>query len=102
MGDAGTTSALYAARPRLRLDGRFDSVLSEGMLSLLVEETTEGLYRCEVNLGNWGTVGREVDYLYLDRRLLDFGKTLSVEAGDAATEAVLFEGEYQDRNQVGR
>ena len=27
------------------------------LTSLIVEETTEGLYRCEATFGNWGTHG---------------------------------------------
>lgn len=92
MGDAGTTSAVYAARPRIRLENQAEPILTQGMFSFLVEETTAGLYRCEANFGNWGTRDRDVGFLYLDRQVFDFGKAFAVVAGDAQTEAVIFDG----------
>lgn len=86
MPDNGSTSAFYAARPSFTVDGRAEASLAEGVLNLVAEETTAGLYRCEAAFGNWGTVSGEVDYVYFDRQLFDFGKTFAVEigAGDAA------------------
>ena len=92
MATAETTSALYSARPAFRLDDRDEPGLGDGLLSLMVEETTAGLSRCEATFGNWGTVGGDVDFLYLDRKVLDFGKSLSVRAGDRDTEAQIFAG----------
>ncbi len=92
MGDPGSTSSFVAARPVIRVDDEEMPELSEGLISLLVEETTDGLYRCEASFGNWGTVGNEVGYLYFDRQLFDFGKTLEIEGGAEDTAAVIFNG----------
>ncbi len=48
-------------------------------ITALVEETTEGLFRCEVTFVNFGAGdnGRP-DYLYFGRDIIDFGKEISV------------------------
>ena len=48
---------------------------------MLVAEDTQGLYRCEVVFGNWGNKNKSIDFLYFDRSLLDFGKTMKVKLG---------------------
>jgi phage protein D len=92
MGDLGSTSLFYASRPTIKIDGREETALSEGLLSMLVEETGAGLFRCEISLGNWGPENGETGFLYFDRQLLDFGKTLTIYAGDEEAEAQIFEG----------
>lgn len=69
---------ITSARPVIALDGRDNTALSDGLTRLAVAEDTEGLYRCEATFGNWGDVGGRADYLYFDRRTLDFGKGLRV------------------------
>lgn len=86
------TSGLYAARPSFKLDGQPQTRLSNGLISMLVEETTAGLYRCEATFGNWGSLSGEVGYLYQNRRFFDFGKSLVIEAGDTQTLGTIFEG----------
>ena len=92
MVEAAVTSAFYAARPGLYLDGQAELELALGLLSLAVHETTAGLYACEATFGNWGTDGGRVGYLYFDRQLLDFGRVLRVEIGDGEAAAKIFEG----------
>ncbi len=70
---------LQSARPDILVDGQRQSVLAAGLTSLLIEETSAGLYRCEAVFGNWGPVGGGVGFLYFDRALLDFGKTFTVQ-----------------------
>ncbi len=86
------TALFYAARPALAVGGVQDPALVEGLLALMVEETTAGLYRCEATFGNWGASGGEVGYLYFDRRLLDFGKSFTVEIGAGEAAAQIFDG----------
>lgn len=86
------TSALYSARPRLRLDGRDQPGLVDGLLSLVVEETTAGLYRCEAVFGNWGTKEGTPGFLFFDRATFDFGKPLEVDMGDGDAAAKVFTG----------
>jgi phage protein D len=73
-----TSSRLRVARPSILVEGQEDPRLTAGLLSLEVVEDTEGLYRCEAAFGNWGKVESSLQFLYFDRRLLDFGKRLEV------------------------
>jgi uncharacterized protein len=78
----GTASAgIRAARPSLAVDGQDKPDLAQGLIELLIHENTDGLYRCEVTFGNWGTVNNRIDFLYFDRAVLDFGKSLAVKLG---------------------
>ena len=52
MSDLGTTPAFYTAQPTVSVDGRKEPGLGNGLLTLLVEETTAGLFRCEATFGN--------------------------------------------------
>jgi uncharacterized protein len=92
MPDPGAANPFYSARPLLQVNGEDEAGLSDGLLSLMVEETTEGLFRCEATLGNWGSRGSTVDFLYFDRSLLDFGRDFAVTAGSGEAEARLFDG----------
>jgi len=92
MVELASTRAFYPSRPNLQIEGEAQPVLSLGLSSLMVFENTQGLYRCEATLGNWGAAGGDTGYLYFDRQLLDFGKALSVSMGDSAAEAEVFKG----------
>lgn len=92
MGEAASTNVFYPARPALRIDGRSDLGLAAGLLSLAVHEDTAGLYRCEATFGNWGSGNGSVNFLYFDRSVLDFGKSLAVEVGDGDARAQVFAG----------
>jgi phage protein D len=92
VGDAGTASAFYAVRPTVEVGGRAEAGLAADLVSLLVEETTEGLYRCEATFANWGPRGTDADFLYFDRDVLDFGSAFAVSAGSGEAAGRLFEG----------
>lgn len=83
-----TQGGLHSARPRILVDGRDDSALVEGMQRLEMVESSEGLHRCEVTFANWGARDGGVDFLYLDRSRLEFGKAFAVRLEDGT----LFEG----------
>lgn len=51
---------------------------------MLIAEHVSGLYRCEVKLGNWGTVDNTIDFLYFDRRTLDFGKDFEIKLDESS------------------
>lgn len=76
---------LYSARPSITLDGRDNVALADGVVSMGVRESAEGLVTLEATFGNWGARNGSVGYLYFDRSVLDFGKELIVNlgAGDA-------------------
>ena len=92
MTELQATPGLYAAQPAFQVDGREQPALTTFLQTLLVEETTLGLSRCELTLLNWSSTGTEPDYLHSDRSVLDFGKRLeiSIGAGDAA--GAIFKG----------
>src|SRR4051812_38799935 len=69
------------ARPSVAVGGRDDASLAEGLIQLRIEESTDGLYRCEACFGNWGSASGATTFLYFDRRLLDFGKELTFSIG---------------------
>ncbi len=92
MPDAGTAPTLYASEPTISIEGRVEADLAMQLQSLLVEETTAGLYRCEMTLMNWGNHEGSIGFLYFDRRKLDFGKKLKVETGVGTSRGTIFEG----------
>ncbi len=92
MPETTAARAFFPARPAISVDGVRDPGLESGLLSLSVHESSDGLYRCESTFTNWGSGNGSVGFLYFDRTLLDFGKTLRVEMGDADAAAQIFEG----------
>jgi phage protein D len=82
------TQAYRPARPTLAVGGQDDPVLADRLLSLLIVEHVEGLYRCEAVFSNWGPRNNSVAFLYLDRKVFDFGKAFRVKLG----QDTLFEG----------
>jgi uncharacterized protein len=83
---------LRASRPTIKLDGADRADLVGGLSSMLVEETTDGLYRCELTFGNWGPSGSDIGFLYFDRQVLDFGKQIAVAAQAGDDPATIFSG----------
>jgi len=86
------TPALYAARPSVLLDNKDQAELTAALVNARFEETAEGCARCEATFGNWGPTGGGVGYRYLDRALLDFGKTFTLRVGAGDAEGELFRG----------
>lgn len=85
---AGGETPARDARPSIWVDGRDAPALGGGLQALSIVENTAGLYRCEAMFGNWGQAGGTLDYLYFDRRTLEFGKPFAVKMGDET----LFDG----------
>jgi phage protein D len=81
-------TGLKSSRPVIVVGGVENEQLAVGLLGLLIVEKTSGLYRCEAKFGNWGTVGGGTNFLYFDRRTLDFGKDFQIKLGDT----VIFDG----------
>jgi phage protein D len=97
----GNDSQLRSGRPKIAIDGRENPDLAAGLLALLTVETSQGLSRCEATFGNWGAVGQRTDFLYFDRKLLDFGARLTVTIGrDTVFEGRItaLEGRFPDRS----
>ena len=92
MSDIGSTSGFYSSRPAIRIGGNDVAGLTDGLLHLAIEETTDGLFSCEASFGNWGTGANGVGFLYFDRDVFDFGKELAIVMGDGDTLAPVFQG----------
>lgn len=81
--------AIRPARPSFEVDGQRQAALESGLLRLALAESAEGLASCELELGNWGLNGQgQLGFLWFDKQLLDFGKTLKLKLGSDT----LFEG----------
>ncbi|HZI18154.1 MAG TPA: contractile injection system protein, VgrG/Pvc8 family [Pyrinomonadaceae bacterium] len=88
-----TPTAFYASRPTFKVGGERQAALGETLLmSLLVEETSAGMRRCEAHFTNWGSKGAGVGFLLFDRQTLDFGKELSIEMGPPGSATEVFAG----------
>jgi len=86
-------TGLFGARPTIRVDGVVQDALGDFLLqSLMVEETTRGLFRCEATFLNWGPKNREVGFLFFDRDVLDFGKAFAVAFGPPESAGPVFAG----------
>src|SRR5712691_6147725 len=83
---------LYTSRPVVALGGQRNDALSTDILTVLVEETTEGLVRCEATFNNYGAGGNNADYLYFGRDILDFGKDFAIQLGPGDLARQVFKG----------
>lgn len=92
MPDSGSAPGLYPSRPRIHVEGGEEPALAQGLQGLFVEETTAGLYRCEMTLLNWGARDGGVGFLYFDRGLLDFGVRLRIDMGAGDGAGSVFDG----------
>jgi len=89
---AVTEPLVYSARPEIEVDGTNAPSLADTLLTLLVEEDVDGLRHCEATFLNWGPMDGTPQFLHFDRRLLDFGKKLSIGAGSGVGSGQIFEG----------
>lgn len=76
-----SASGLKESRPTIYVGGAEKPDLGGGLLNLLIAEHTSGLYRCEAKFSNWGQKDAKTDFLYFDRKLLDFGKQFQIKLG---------------------
>jgi phage protein D len=73
-----------SSRPTIVVGGQEKPELDGGLLRLLIVENTGGLYRCEAAFGNLGARDGASNFLYFDRRTLDFGQAFQIKLGDDA------------------
>ena len=85
---SGPAPTLRISRPTIVVDGQDQPALASGLLNLLIIEDTQGLYRCEMTVGNWGNLSNHIGYLYFDLQTLNFGKGLQIKLEND----VLFDG----------
>jgi len=79
---ADETTGLKESRPTVVVDNEVNGPLGGGLLTLMIVENTNGLYRCEAKFGNWGEKNSTTDFLYFDRSVLDFGKDFEIKLGN--------------------
>lgn len=77
MPELSVPTGAISGEAALTVDGRGQPALGAALLAVAVEETSEGLCRCEARFGNW----EAGDFRYFDRALLEFGKDMTVELG---------------------
>ena len=75
---SATSPGIRIARPSFIVAGQEETSLSQGLLTLVIEENVHGLYHCDARFGNWGLKGNSIDFLYFDRQKLDFGKAVQI------------------------
>lgn len=73
---------VQSSRPTVLVAGTESTTLTGGILRARVREDVAGLFNCEAEFGNWGPKGDTSDFLYFDRKLLDFGKELRLKVAD--------------------
>lgn len=76
-----------SARPAIEIDGQRNDTLASGLLDLQIVDSADGMARCELIFGNWGSPDKP-GFQYFGRDLLEFGKALKVRLNDST----LFEG----------
>lgn len=92
MPDIGVAPGTYVARPSIAVGGVSHPELSDGLQTMMVEDTAAGMARCEASFVNWGPKGSSTDFVYFDRQLFDFGKSLQITAGGGQASGVIFDG----------
>jgi phage protein D len=87
------SSLLSATRPTIKVDGTVEPRLNETLIDVMVEETSQGLFRCEARFANWGTRPQgAVGFLFFDGEILDFGEAFAVEIGEPGAAQQIFNG----------
>src|SRR5271170_2599826 len=92
MPDAGQSPSVYGSRPVLTIGGQAQTLLSDRLFGLCVEENVEGLYRAELTVANFDRVNSGFGFVYFDRSLLDFGRAISIQMGAGTASATVFNG----------
>lgn len=87
-----STLTTYVPTPEVALGGSVPESFPDLLTAVTVEETTAGLSRCEVRIDNWTNHSDGPDYLWRDRDLVDFGKTLDITMGPPDEQALVFSG----------
>jgi phage protein D len=94
MPDDGRNILFASSAPGFTVDGAEQIALSRDLLELEIEETIEGLASLRFTLSAIGPRRGERDeaLLWLDGRILDFGKEIAVKLGVAGAQETVFTG----------
>jgi phage protein D len=86
-------SAVYRARPTLRLAGQEDLRVSELLIGMRIEESEGGMSTAELRFSNWAsTTDAGAEYAFEDGSRLALGTAIEVYAGDETQARELFRG----------
>jgi phage protein D len=93
-----TTDQEHAApTPVFEVAGRTEAVLSRDVLRLRIAEDTAGLRHLEAEFKGFGPgAGADDELLYLDRRILDFGRSIRVSLGVPGRDRSVFGGQISE------
>jgi hypothetical protein len=91
---ADGTQFLVSGRPIFKIDGQVVSSLGTGCFRLETIEDDTGLASLEAVFLNLDhpEEGKAVDFLYFDRRVIDFGKRIEVAFDVTSTSQIVFAG----------
>lgn len=85
-------SAIFSARPTLRIAGQEDARLSTQLMALRMEENEGGLSHLELRLNNWVATDGSPELAFDAGSTLRLGAELGVYSGDAAAPTEIFQG----------
>ena len=88
------TERFAATAPVFKVDGTLSPELARDVMSMRIEEATDGLKTLELKLLAEGPRPNEKEegQLYLDGKSIDFGKPLEVSIGPADAASIVFSG----------
>ena len=89
-----TERIVRSTKPRFQVDGLDVDRLAADLLRLEVWHDEDGMGRLEMRLSNWGQLnqGDPTGFIYFGGDLMDLGRELVVEAGDAEAAGIIFRG----------
>ncbi len=87
MPNSDSSAPVAGARPVIEIDGQPNDTLASGLLDLQIADSADGMARCELVFGNWGSPDKP-GFQHFGRDVLEFGKTLKIKLSDQT----LFEG----------
>ena len=85
-------SAVYRARPTLRIAGREDERVSELLIASRIDESEGGMSTAELRFSNWVTTDRGAESAFEDGTRLALGTAIEVYAGDESQAREIFRG----------
>jgi phage protein D len=83
---------VYPSRPVFIVEGQEVPGLGAALLSLRVATDTDGVAVCEATFSNWGPVDGGAGYVYFDREVIDFGRSIVARAGHGPGLVDIFSG----------
>lgn len=99
MPNSSASPQFTSSLPDVLIDGQKQDSLKGDLQNLLIVEDIQGLYRCELLVNNAGSTDNKLDFLYFDRKSVDFGKQLQIKLDDQTLfdgRIMALEGQFMD------